>query len=286
METYNDIYLRVRKALRGAGIEGADMEAKFIVAGAMGRSREELLAMNKIYATDEKVRNRIDDWLDRRICGEPLAYILGKWEFYGLNLDVNKNVLIPRADTELLTTITVKTLQAKMWKSRVLDLCAGSGCIGLAIASKVASSHVVMADISEDVLAVCRQNTISCSLTRNTTIALADALKEPPTLFGAFDVMVSNPPYIPTKDIEDLDVSVRDYEPHSALDGGEDGLKFFRSISKNWSRLLKPGGNLAFEVGIGQMDEVHDIMKENAFTNLKTHKDTQGIERVIIGMKG
>ncbi|MCL2627455.1 MAG: peptide chain release factor N(5)-glutamine methyltransferase [Oscillospiraceae bacterium] len=283
METYNDIYLRVRKSLKAAGIEGSEFEAKLIVAHGAGRSREEILAMSKIYATDDTIKRKIEESLKKRLEGEPLAYVLGEWEFYGLPIMVNKNVLIPRADTELLAGEAIKLLNRKLWQTRVLDLCAGSGCVGIAIAANVQGSRIVLADISEDALSVCRQNMLQSNLSKHITAIEADVMKPPPSLLGAFDVIVSNPPYIPTEDIKTLDKSVREYEPLSALDGGSEGLDYFKAIASIWKKLLKPGGNLAFECGIGQADAVRYIMKQNGFGDIKVFKDTQGIERVLTG---
>lgn len=273
----------MRKSLKAAGIDGSEFEAKLLVASSAGRSREEILAMGKIYASDLEIKQKIEESLERRLKGEPLAYILGEWEFYGLPIKVNKHVLIPRADTELLAEETIKLLGRKVWQTRVLDLCAGSGCIGLAIAAKVQGSRIVLADISEDALSVCRQNMLESNLSKHITAIEADVLKPPPSLLGAFDVIVSNPPYIPTADIATLDPSVREFEPRVALDGGEEGLDFIASIAEKWKKLLKPGGNLALECGVGQADAVRYIMKQNAFSDIKVFKDTQGIERVLIG---
>ena len=283
METYNDIYLRVRKSLKNAGVESSEFEAKLIVAHCAERSREELLAMGKIFATDINIRRKIDESLERRLKGEPLAYVLGEWEFYSLPLIINENVLIPRIDTELLAQETISLLKRKVWQTRMLDLCCGSGCIGLAVAANVPNCRIVMIDSSEKALAVCRQNMIKTNLSRHITAMDADILIKPPAILGEFDVIVSNPPYIPTGDIDSLDSSVKDYEPVIALDGGEDGLEYFHAIARDWKDLLKKGGHLVFECGEGQAAAVRYIMKQNGFTDIKTFKDTLGIERVITG---
>jgi len=284
METYNDIYLKVRKKLKNAGIEASEFEARMIVAHCAGRTREELLIMSNIFATDPDIKRKIESSLERRLDGEPLAYVLGEWEFYSLPLIVNENVLIPRIDTEVLAQETISMLKRKVWKTRLLDLCAGSGCIGLAVAANVPNCRIVMIDSSEKALAVCRQNMIKTNLSKHITAMDADILKKPPAILGEFDVIVSNPPYIPTADIETLDKSVRDYEPRMALDGGEDGMDYMRAIIGNWSRLLKRGGHLALECGHDQAAAVRYIMKQNEFSDIKTYKDTLGIERVIVGM--
>jgi len=284
METYNDIYLRVRKMLKNGGIENSEFEAKLIVSHCAERSRAELLTMGMIYATDPKIKGRIEESLQRRLSGEPLAYVLGEWEFYGIPLTVNEHVLIPRIDTEVLARETINLLNRKVWQTRLLDLCTGSGCIGLAVAANVPSCRIVMIDSSEQALSVCRTNMLKNNLSRHITAMDADILVKPPAILGEFDVIVCNPPYIPTKDIETLDESVKDYEPVIALDGGEDGLDYFHAIAENWKKLLKPGGHLAFECGEGQSAAVRYILKQNSFGDIKTYKDTLGIERVITGM--
>jgi len=285
METYNDIYLRVRKKLKNAGIDSSEFEARLIVAHCAGRTREELLAVSNIFATDPEIKRKIDASLERRLNGEPLAYVLGEWEFFSLPLIVNEKVLIPRIDTELLAQEVINLLKRKVWQTRMLDLCAGSGCIGLAVAANVPSCRIVMIESSEDALAVCRQNMIKNNLSRHITAMDTDILIKPPAILGEFDVIVSNPPYIPTEEIKTLDTSVKDYEPVMALDGGEDGLDYFHAITDNWKKLLKKGGHLAFECGEGQAAAVRYIMKQNGFKDIKTYKDTLGIERVITGMQ-
>ena len=284
METYNDIYLRVRKRLKSSGVEAPEFEAKLIVASCAGRTRAQMLAISTVFATDITIRTKIEECLERRLTGEPLAYVLGEWEFYGIPIIVNPDVLIPRIDTELLAAQAISLLNRKVWQTRMLDLCTGSGCIGIAVAANVQGSRIVMGDTSEKALAVCRANMLATKLSKNITAIAVDALREPHTLLGTFDLIVSNPPYIPTDDLETLDESVKNYEPIEALDGGKEGLDFFYSISEHWKKLLKPGGHLAFECGIGQASQVRYIMKQNGLAGIKTFKDTLGIERVISGM--
>ncbi|MCL2424872.1 MAG: peptide chain release factor N(5)-glutamine methyltransferase [Oscillospiraceae bacterium] len=284
METYNDIYLRVRKELKLSGVEASELEARLIICHCAERSREELLALNKLYATDIKIRKKIDECLERRLQGEPIAYILGEWEFYGIPIFVNEHVLIPRIDTEVLARESINLLKGQVHQMRVLDLCAGSGCIGLAIAANITDCKIVMIDSSQEALAMCRQNMLKSNLSRNITVIESDVLEKPPAIIGEFDLIVSNPPYIPTADIDSLDYSVKDYEPLMAFDGGEDGLDYYRAIVTNWSKLLKDGGHLAFECGEGQAAAVRYIMKQHGFIDINTYKDTLDIERVVTGM--
>jgi len=283
MKTYSEIYLNARRRLRAAGIDAHDLEARLIVSYASGKSREEYIAANRFYVTDTTVEKTVDELIERRLSGEPVAYLVEEWEFYGLPIVVNRSVLIPRVDSELLAEISIKLLKRRGWQTRLLDLCAGSGCIGLAISAHVPTCRVVLADVSDQALSVCRKNMLKNGLSRHVTTIEVDVTKSPPALLGRFDVIVSNPPYIPTDDIQTLDASVRDYEPHVALDGGYDGLHFIRAIVAHWTTLLKPGGNLALECGIGQAHAVSEIMRYAGYEDINIYTDTGDIERVVVG---
>mgnify|MGYP000213084818 CR=1 FL=1 len=203
-------------------------------------------------------------------------------EFYGLPLDISESVLIPRPDTETLAEAAIDWL-AQQDGPRVLDLCAGSGCLGLAIASQVKDARVVLGEISDGALRICRQNIRRNGLTGRVTAMQLDALHPPLQRLGDFDCIVSNPPYIPTGDLPGLDPSVRDYEPHMALDGGADGLDFYRAILRHWPAVLHPGSRLYFEVGIGQADDVLRLMRGVGFGDLEILPDPAGIPRVVLG---
>jgi len=283
MKTFNDIYMNSRRKLRAAGIAAYDLETRLILSYASGKTREEYVASSRMYVTDPTIETTVNNLIDRRLNGEPVAYLVGEWEFYGLPMVVNEHVLIPRVDTELLAQISIERLKKKGWQTRALDLCAGSGCVGLALAANVPGSRIVLADISERALAVCRLNMLKNNLSRQTTAIEVDVTEPAPSLLGRFDIIVSNPPYIKTMDMEALDKSVKDFEPQIALDGGPDGLYYYRAITTNWPILLKPGGNLAFECGIGQAADVANILEDNNFKDIATYKDTGGIDRVVVG---
>ena len=283
MTTFNELYLTTRRKLRDVSHGAHDLEARLIVAHAAGKTREELVNSSKFFVTDSAIINSVNDMVRRRIEGEPVAYLVGEWEFYGLPMYVNSDVLIPRVDTEVLAEAAINIMKKRGGNTRLLDLCAGSGCVGIAIAANVPDCRVILADNSEKALAVCRANMIRNHISRNVTPIDADALGSPPTLLGTFDAIVCNPPYIPTEDIKDLDVSVRNYEPMVALDGGADGLKFFRAIAANWTAMLKKGGNILFECGVGQKAAVCEILEENGFRKIEVHRDTLNIERVVVG---
>ena len=218
----------------------------------------------------------------RHLAGEPVAYLIGEWEFYGLPLDITEAVLIPRVDTEVLAGQAMEYINT-LESARVLDLCAGSGCVGLAIASRCKAAHVTLGELSSDALRICRQNIRRTGLSGRVVPVAVDALSKPDKMLGEFDCIVSNPPYIPSADIEKLDVSVKEYEPLLALDGGDDGLDFYRAISEKWRNALAKNGRLYFEVGIGQADDVMRIMRNAGFGDIEIVKDTLGINRVVYG---
>ena len=280
--TYNNLYLDIRRELKAAGVDNAQMEARELVCYGADKSREQFVRDMPLYVADV-VENRIRALVQRRLAGEPVAYIIGEWEFYGLPLDISRDVLIPRMDTELLAERAILLAKEAGEGARVLDLCAGSGCIGLAVAANVPQSRVVLGDISEGALRVCKQNVRSCGLNAQVVCMLTDAMQAPSSTLWDFDVIVCNPPYIPSGDISGLDVSVKDYEPRLALDGGADGLDFYRAIAERWSNALRLGGTLVFEVGIGQVGDVEMILARNGFTDIKTYQDTAGIWRVVEG---
>ena len=280
--TYNNLFLDTRARLKKAGIEAAQLEARELVCYAADKSREQLYRDMSLYVSAE-LEKRVDDLVRRRLAGEPVAYIIGEWEFYGLPLDISQEVLIPRTDTELLAERGIARAKEAGEGARVLDLCAGSGCVGLAVAANVPNCRVVLGELSEGALRTCKQNVRRNQLNARVTCLSVDALEPPSSALWDFDVIVCNPPYIPTADIDGLDASVKDYEPHMALDGGEDGLDFYRAIAAKWKSALRLGGALLFEVGIGQAPQVEDILAQNGYENIQTAQDTQGIWRVVEG---
>jgi len=280
--TYNNLYLDTRARLKKAGIEAAQLEARELVCYAADKSREQLYRDMHLYASTE-LEKRVDDLVQRRLAGEPVAYIIGEWEFYGLPLNISSEVLIPRADTEVLAERGIQKAREAGEGARVLDLCAGSGCVGLAVAANVPACRVVLGDLAEGAIRICKQNVRRNSLNARVTCLSVNAMEPPSAALWDFDVIVCNPPYIPTGDIDGLDVSVKDYEPHMALDGGEDGLAFYRYIAEKWKPALRLGGTLLFEVGIGQAPDVEEILARNGYEEIKTTCDTQNIWRVVEG---
>ena len=280
MKTYNDLYLSARARLRQEGVEAYNLEARLLVAKAAGKPVSGLLRDLSLYATPT-IESAVQDYLDRRLSGEPVAYITGTWEFYGLPMIVTSDVLIPRMDTEVLVDAAKELLIGKKMDARILDLCCGSGCIACALGHELPASKLVAVDISAGALEVCRQNISLNRLSTRIITMQADAAASPPLGLGQFDLVVSNPPYIRSDEIMTLDASVRDYEPIWALDGGPDGLRLYKSIIKYWKSILRPGGWLLFEVGEGQSEPVKEMLLAGGFDLADTRRDTAGVERAV-----
>lgn len=279
--TYNNLYMDIRRRLKQAGYAGAGLEARELVCYGSGKTREEFYRDALLYVSPE-TEEAVQSLVERHLNGEPVAYLIGEWEFYGLPLDINESVLIPRVDTEVLAREAIGYIKSQ-GKCRVLDLCAGSGCIGLAIAANCPESRVLLGEISEPAVRICRQNIRRNGLTGQVTVMCMDAMTPPPKAIGEFQCIVSNPPYIPRAEIEALERSVKDFEPHLALCGGEDGYDFYTAIIHYWRSALATGGRLCFEVGIGQADTVLRMMRAEGFGDINIVPDDQGIPRVVYG---
>lgn len=281
-KTYNDILIDIRGKLRAAGIEDFSFEAKVLTAVASEKTKEQLMR-DLMFFSSPAIEKKANAMLERRLKGEPLAYISGEWEFMGLPMFVSPDVLIPRIDTEVLATAAIDAARSNYGSSRVLDLCCGSGCIACAISRQMPNAKIVAADLSPNALDIARKNISRNGLSSRIITINADALAWPPMSIGSFDIIVSNPPYICSSEIAALDPSVRDYEPHTALDGGEDGLMFYRAIIQRWKSTLRPNGYMMFEVGEGQAAAVQEMLLENEFVSVAALKDTIGVDRVVIG---
>lgn len=280
--TYNTLYLDARRALRAAGSDNPQLEALELLGFASEKARDQLFRDMPLYAPDA-IAQRFAALMARRLKGEPTAYLIGQWSFYGVELDISPDVLVPRDDTEVLTRQAIERTQTMGDKPRVLDLCAGSGCVGLAIARHCPGAQVMLADIDEGALRICRQNIRRNGLTAQVSACSANALEKPPAALWDFDVIAANPPYIPSADIDGLDDTVRLFEPRIALDGGEDGLDFYRAITEKWVASLRPGGWLICEVGVRQASEVEKLFARVGLRDIQTYQDTGGVWRVVEG---
>ncbi len=220
--------------------------------------------------------NLYKEYLSLRLTSMPIAYITGHKEFMGLDFSVNKNVLIPRPDTEILVEYAIAC-----GKKEILDIGTGSGAIAVSLAKYIKDSHIKACDISCDALSLAKINA------QNNDVSVdffhLDILNS--DIVGNFDLIVSNPPYIRNDVIKALDKTVKDFEPFIALSGGDDGLIFYREIIKKAYPALNSGGILALEIGYDQAQEVYSLLAENNYTDLKILKDLSGCDRVAIGIK-
>lgn len=278
--TYNNLYLDARRALKAAGSDNAQLEAQELLCFAAEKSRQELLRDLSLYASPA-AEQRFQALMKRRLAGEPVAYLVGEWDFYGLTLDISPDVLVPRDDTEVLARQAIERVQSFPGEVKVLDLCAGSGCVGLAIAKNCPGARVLLGDVSEGALRICRQNTRRNNLTAQVSACQVNALEKPSAALWAFDVIASNPPYIPTGDLAGLEVAK--FEPRLALDGGADGLDFYRAITEKWVSALRPGGWLLCEVGIGQVGKVEELFLRCGLRDIQSYQDTGDVWRVVEG---
>lgn len=273
------------KSLKSANIQAPAVEAGVILCHILGCSRAYLYSHDDYELTADEFEAYIR-MFDERIKGKPLQYITGSQEFMSLDFKVSPHVLVPRQDTEILVEAVMQQLKCSGKDNPVLlDIGTGSGCIAISLAHYIKNCRVFAMDISKEALEAARLNAERIGVSKRVRFIKANILNglDSAGEIGRFslDVIVSNPPYIPTADIAGLEVQVRDYEPHLALDGGSDGLMFYRSIAKDALDYLKPDGMIAFEVGAGQADDVAGILKKD-FGNIRIIKDLSGIDRVVM----
>ena len=282
VKKYSQLYLESRRAFMDVEEEQiASQLARSLLCYVSGKTNEQMVEDREKYATEE-VCQAMESAVQRVLAGEPLAYILGEWSFYGMTLYIDENVLIPRDDTCAVTQLAIKRSLYLEQDPRILDLCTGSGCIGLAVAKRVKDAYVTLADISEKALAVAKKNVARHQLTDRVHCVQANALQPAPEFLGRFDLIVSNPPYITTEEMTQLDASVKDYEPHLALHGGVDGLDFYRSIVENYTQALKPGGYLCLEYDPSQGDAICWMLENNGYTVLERVRDYNDRERALM----
>ena len=279
--TISDWLRRAQAALTASGCPDPAIDARWMAEDALGMTRQELTFESDRSIPPDALA-RLDAMLERRVDGEPVQYILGSADFMGLRFYVAPGVLIPRQDTETLAEAALVALRAMPGSPAVLDLCAGSGCIGLSLASLAPDARVTLADISREALEIARRNEKALGVRAELRHGdLYDAVGQ-----ARFDLIVSNPPYIPSGELATLQREVR-FEPKLALDGGSDGLDFYRSIAAGASKHLNPDGAIYLEVGIGDAPAVLDLLRQ-ALPHIETGtiRDLNGIERVVYGKRG
>ncbi len=284
VKKYADLFLDARRALLKQEGEFAANVARELLCAASGKTPEQIIADRELYASQE-ICELTESFVQRKLKGEPMPYILGQWDFYGMNLVITPDVLIPRDDTVPVTELAIKKAMYLEQNPRILDLCTGSGCIGLAVARRVKDARVTLADVSQAALRVARRNIALHKLAGRVSCVPVDVHKPATDFLGTYDMIVSNPPYITTEEMKDLDPSVRDYEPHLALWGGDDGLDFYRAIINNFTAVLAPKGYFCFEFGYKQADAVCGLLEKGGYEILELKKDTADITRAVLAQK-
>lgn len=277
--TVGEAYRKTKDILTEAGFEAPAFEALCLTEKVFGFNRLALITKGEETVASEEKLAVLAELTEKRLNHEPLQYLLGKWSFMGIDLLVGEGVLVPRDDTEVVTSLCIDYLSCKESRN-VIDLCAGSGAISLAL-EKYANCKVTAVELSDKAFSYLTQN---IKLNNSAVNALNGDIFEchKDIADNSLDLIVSNPPYIKTADIASLQKEVQ-HEPAMALDGGESGLDFYRRIVPLWKSKLKADGALAFELGEGQYDEVSRILADNGFGGITESIDFGGIQRAIIG---
>lgn len=260
----------------------ATVDAWLLAEEVLGITRAQYF-INPQRLVDKEDADKFFKFIDMRCNKIPLQHITGKQEFMGLSFNVNEDVLIPRQDTELLVESVLNYLKQKMKgkKVKVLDMCTGSGCIAISIKKLAENVDVTAVDLSQKALKVAIDN--ANQLEAKVTFIESDLFEN---VSGKYDIIVSNPPYISKSDIETLMDEVKNHEPMMALDGDEDGLKFYKKISEKLNEYLSDGGMIFYEIGYDQGKTVPDILKQYNFKDINVYKDLSGNDRVVIARKG
>jgi release factor glutamine methyltransferase len=266
--------------LRAAGVDSPRLDTELLLAFAAGVTREALFASSIVI--DKALRERYATLIALRASRMPLAYIVGRREFYSMKLEVSPEVLIPRPETEVLVTAALGVLASRP-AARVLDIATGSGAIALAIAANAPNVRVTATDVSIPALAIAARNATNHGLDGRVEFRLADCwdVLDGGDALGRFDLIVANPPYVKNDEIALLAPEIRDFEPHVALAGGPDGLDFYRRIIDGARQHLEPDGTAMVEVGEGQAGDVASFFRAKSYDNFALLKDFANIQRVI-----
>lgn len=276
MPTYKELLNCLTNKFKEAGIHEFESDAWLLFEEAYSLSRSDYIIRMNDTAPENPA---LEGFANRRLEGVPVQYITGKAYFMGYTFNVDENVLIPRFDTEIIVDAVYRRCTQN---AAILDMCTGSGCIIISLAKLLNDGVYVGADISGKALTVAFKNAEALKA-RNTTFIQSDMFEN---VTGKYDVIVSNPPYIRTEVIDTLDREVKGFEPHLALDGGADGLDFYRILSDNAKNFLNEKGILAVEIGFDQGKSVSELFNETGFENVEIIKDLAGLDRVVIGNIG
>jgi len=266
---------------RRRGNKSARLDAELLLGEAIGFDRIKLIVEAERPLAEAEL-GRYRELIKRRRNGEPIAYILGRREFFALPFRVDRRVLIPRPDTEVLVETALSGTQPRHLFGRMLDLCTGSGCVAIAFAKVRPTWRITAVDISKDAAELARENAQRAGVVHHVNVLEGDLFATLPEA-SQFELITANPPYIPSGDIPGLDVDVRDFEPRLALDGGADGLTIIRRLLEEAPRYLVSGGLIAMEVGFDQAPAVAELFEAAGFVDVARAKDLAGIERVVSG---
>lgn len=278
-----ELLLLGEKRLTNAGISNAKGESQDLYRFRFGLNQREFLMEWQKSREFEDCESYLKI-LDRRAEGEPIQYIMGSQNFYGYDIKVGPGVLIPRLDSETVVEHAIELIKERHYKT-VLDLCCGSGALGIAIAKECHGTKVTMSDESEDAVRIAKSNVESLGLSKECKVVQGNLFEPFKRIFGnqKFDLIISNPPYIPTDVISTLDREVKDFEPVSALDGGATGLDYYNKILASAGNYLKKNGAVVFEIGHDQAEEVSRIFNDAGFDKVSVFKDLAGKDRTVIG---
>lgn len=282
-KTYRELYEEGRRILEQAGLPDAALDARFLLEEVCGTNLQTLLVFPEKKVTEEEV-NQYRTFIQRRKDREPTAMILGEWDFMGLTFRLNKSTLIPEQDTEVLVETALEELKRRGLGEaplRILDLCTGSGCILLSLLHELRNAGGLGTDLSEEALEAARENAVRLGLLERAAFRQGDLWE--PVGDERFDLIVSNPPYVPTEVIPTLEPEVRCGEPYAALDGGEDGLVFYRRIMREAAGHLKPSGIIIVESGFDEAPQIAALMQDQKLRGIRTVKDYGGLDRVVLG---
>ena len=282
-KTYRELYEEGRRILEQAGLPDAALDARFLLEEVCGTNLQTLLVFPEKKVTEEEM-NQYRTFIQRRKDREPTAMILGEWDFMGLTFRLNKSTLIPEQDTEVLVETALEELKRRGLGEaplRILDLCTGSGCILLSLLHELRNAGGLGTDLSEEALEAARENAVRLGLQERAAFRQGDLWE--PVGDERLDPIVSNPPYVPTEVISTLEPEVRCGEPYAALDGGEDGLVFYRRIMREAAGHLKPSGIIIVESGFDEAPQIAALMQEQKLRGIRTVKDYGGLDRVVLG---
>ena len=279
--TYRELYEEGRRILEQAGLPDAALDARLLLEEVCGTNLQTLLVSPERRISEEEEK-KYRAFLQRRKDREPTAMILGQWDFMGLTFRLNKSTLIPEQDTEVLVETALEELSGRKLSDaplRILDLCTGSGCILLALLHELKRASGLGTDLSEEALEAAEENAKELGLSGRAELRQGDLWE--PVGEERFDLIVSNPPYIPTEVIPTLEPEVCCGEPYAALDGGEDGMVFYRRILEEAARHLKPSGIIIVESGFDEAAGIVGLMEDQNLRNIRIVKDYGGLDRVV-----